>query len=301
LVAGDDRGDENEIGFAGRDVFVHDRVTGRTSLVSRSSAGANGDAASLFPDISPDGRYVAFASSARNLIDGALDAGNPYVREATVVDDYVHDLATGVTERVSVSSTGKRANGQSFPPSISPDGHYVAFASVADNLIDDDTNEGIDVFVRDRWAHRTERVSVSSTGEQQYLGEFAERAKVNGPKPDMSWDGRYVVFTSPASNLVPRDTNGTGDVGSGTTCGSGADDVFVRDRVAGTTTRVSVSSSGTQANGASNEPSMSADGSRIAFDSWASNLVEQGVDGGPGPTPCFHSSDSFLHTIPVLH
>ena len=306
LVPDDDRGDENEIGFTGRDVFVHDRITGRTSLVSRSSRGANGDAFSLYPDISADGRYVAFGSSATNLIDGEPQSGHPLVREATTLDVFVHDLATARTERVSVSDSDERADGQSFPPSISADGHYVAFASVASNLIgDEDTNEGVDVFVRDRWLGRTERVSVSSTGEQQYLGESAERAKVNGPKPDMSWDGRYVVFASPASNLVPRDTNGFGDAGSGSEdpkCGTDADDIFLRDRVAGTTTRVSVSSSGTEGNAASNKPSISADGRRITFDSWASNLVEPGIDGRSDLSPvCYHSSDSFLHTIPVLH
>lgn len=306
LVPGDDRGDENEIGFTGRDVFVHDRATGRTSLVSRSSRGANGDAFSLYPDISADGRYVAFGSSATNLIDGEPQSDHPWVSEATMLDVFVHDLATARTERVSVSDSGERAKGQSFPPSISADGRYVAFASAANNLIGDaDTNEGIDVFVRDRWLGRTERVSVSSTGEQQYGGESAERAKVNGPKPDMSWDGRYVVFSSPASNLVPRDTNGFGDAGSGSEdpkCGTAADDIFLRDRVAGTTTRVSVSSSGAEGNAGSTNPSISADGRRITFDSWASNLVEPGVDERSDLSPvCYQSSDSFLHTIPVLH
>lgn len=306
LVPDDGRGDESEVGFVGRDVFVHDRITGRTSLASRSSRGANGDAFSLYPDISADGRYVAFGSSATNLIDGDRQPGHPLVSEASTLHVFVHDLATGRTELVSVSHSGGMADGQSFPPSISADGRYVAFASVANNLIgDEDTNNGIDVFVRDRWLGRTERVSVSSTGEEQYVGESAERAKVNGPKPDMSWDGRYVVFSSPASNLVPRDTNGFGDAGSGSDdpkCGTAADDVFLRDRVAGTTTRVSVSSSGAEGNAGSNNPSISADGRRITFDSWASNLVEPGVDERSDLSPvCYHSSDSFLHTIPVLH
>lgn len=306
LVPDDGRGDESEVGLAGRDVFVHDRITGRTSLASRSSRGANANALSLFPDISADGRYVAFGSSATNLLDGDRQPGHPLVSEASTFDVFVHDLATGRTELVSVSHSGGMADGQSFPPSISADGRYVAFASVASNLIgDEDTNEGIDVFVRDRWLGRTERVSVSSTGEQQYVGESAERAKVNGPKPDMSWDGRYIVFSSPASNLVPRDTNGFGDAGSGSDdpkCGTAADDVFLRDRVAGTTTRVSVSSSGAEGNAGSNNPSISADGRRITFDSWASNLVEPGVDERSDLSPvCYHSSDSFLHTIPVLH
>lgn len=301
LVPGDNQGDETVIGSAGRDVFAHDRVTGRTSLVSRSSKGANGDALSLYPDISADGRYVAFGSAATNLIDGAREPGQPVVRSVTLLDVFVHDRETGRTERVSLGGAGEKANGQSFPPSISPDGRFVAFASVASNLVPGDTNEGIDVFVRDRVLRTTERVSVSSTGEQQYLGEMVERIKVNGPKPDMSADGRYVVFTSPASNLAPNDTNDAEAPGAATTCGSAASDIFVRDRSAGTTTRVSVSSAGTGGNGASNEPSISADGRRITFDSWASNLVAPGVDGGSGLSPCLHSSDSFVHTIPVLH
>ncbi len=302
LVPEDDRGDENELGGAGHDVFVHDRNTGRTSLVSRSSEGANGDAFSLHPDISADGRYVAFGSSASNLIDGDPQSGHPWVREATVLDLFVHDLATARTERVSLSDSGEMANDESFPPSISADGHYVAFASAASNLIEGDTNQGIDVFVRDRWLGRTERVSVSSTGEEQYLGEDVERAGVNPPKPDMSWDGRYVVFNSPASNLVPRDTNNDNDAGSGsgiTICETAVNDIFLRDRIAGTTTRVSDSSSGTEGNGGSHRPSMSADARRITFDSRASNLVEPGIESS-NPA-CYHSSDSFLHTIPVLH
>jgi Tol biopolymer transport system component len=303
LVPEDDHGAEDELGMVGTDVFLHDRLTGRTSLVSRSTAGENADAASSYPDISADGRYVAFASSASNLIDGQREPGHPWVREETMLQLFVHETATRKTELVSLSDSGQKANDKSFAPSISADGRYVAFSSVADNLIGDaDTNEGMDVFVRDRWLRRTERVSVSSTGEQQYLGEFVERAGVNPAKPDLSGDGRYVVFMSPANNLVPGDSNGDDTANpDNPACRSGDDDIYLRDRVAGTTTRVSVSSSGEGANGSSSEPSISADGRRIAFDSVATNLVEPRVaEADPGPS-CVHTGDSFVHIIPVLH
>lgn len=299
LVAGDDRSSEPEAALAGVDVFVHDRLTGETRQVSLSSRGANADDMSVYPDISADGRYVAFASRATNLIDDeSLSAGS--ARRAKTLDVYVRDLQTSTTERVSVTATGNRANGASFAPSISPYGRFVAFASVASDLIEFDTNESVDVFVRDRVLGTTERVSVSSTGEQQVIADSTERTYVNQPRPDMSWDGRYVVFTSTAANLVPRDTNA--DTGSPEAkCGTGGDDVFIRDRLAGTTRMVSVSSAGVQGNGASNVPSISADGRRIAFDSWASNLVESGVDepSALGPVYC-DSSDSFVHTLPGL-
>jgi Tol biopolymer transport system component len=237
LVAGDTN--------AAFDVFVRDRTTGTTHRVSVSSSGtqASGRSRSDFPAISADGRYIAFASTAHNLVAGDTN-GKP--------DVFVRNRATGTTRRVSVSSSGAQANGWwSGFPAISADGRYVAFESNASNLVAGDTNGGSDVFVRDRTSRTTRRVSVSSSGTQANYG---------GGSPAISADGRYIAFYSSASNLVAGDTNA-------------AFDVFVRDRATGTTQRMNVSSSGTQGNAGSWSPEISADGRYVAFVSHASNLV----------------------------
>src|SRR5256712_380330 len=158
---------------------------------------------------------------------------------------------TPSTKRVSVDSHGAQGNGGSFDPAISADGRFVAFDSVASNLVAGDTNAAFDVFVRDRKTGKTRRVSVDSHGAQGNGDSF---------DPAISADGRFVAFDSVASNLVAGDTNA-------------ASDVFVRDRKTGKTRRVSVASHGTQGNGASFGPSISADGRFVAFTSAASNLV----------------------------
>jgi Tol biopolymer transport system component len=122
------------------DVFVRDRQTGVTERVSVSSAGSLGNGHSQAPSISSDGRYVAFDSYASNLMpDDTRDR-----------DIFVHDRQTGVTEQVSVDSAGNQANNDSYYPAISGDGRYVAFGSIASNLVLDDTNDVQDVFVHDR-------------------------------------------------------------------------------------------------------------------------------------------------------
>jgi Tol biopolymer transport system component len=116
---------------------------------------------------------------------------------------FVHDRDTGNTSHVSVSSDGEQANGFSFGPSISADGRYVAFVSGASNLVTNDTDRNWDIFVRDRDAGKTTRVSVST--DEQQANDFSFW-------PSISADGRYVAFYSVASNLVPNDTNGSEDV-----------------------------------------------------------------------------------------
>jgi Tol biopolymer transport system component len=201
---------------------------------------ANGD--SVSPAISADGRFVAFESTASNLVAGDTN-------EST--DVFVRDRVAGTTERVGVASDGAQANSDSYSPVISADGRFVAFESLASNLVVGDTNGSGDVFVRDRVAGTTERVGVASGGAQ---------ANRDSLSPAVSADGRFVAFESTASNLVAGDTNSTRDV-------------FVRDRVAATTERVSVGSDGAQANGYSLLPAISADGRFVAFESYASNLV----------------------------
>jgi Tol biopolymer transport system component len=155
------------------------------------------------------------------------------------------------TERASVARGGAQASGRSLSPAISSDGRCVAFASEAADLVPGDTNGCRDVFLRDRIAGTTERVSVGSGGTQ---------ASGQSDFPALSADGRFVAFRSFAADLVAGDTNACADV-------------FVRDRLLGTTVRVSVASSGLQADGASEQPSLSADGRRVAFASDADDLV----------------------------
>ena len=216
--------------------------TGTIERVSVSSAGAEADSISYLPAITPDGRTIAFQSEASNLVTGDTN---------WVHDIFVRDRQSGVTTRVSVSSSGIESNEMSDRPSISSDGRYVAFYSYASNLVANDTNEAYDVFVHDRQTGQTTRVSVSSAGAQGNAPSF---------QPALSYDGRYVVFYSDASNLVDGDTNNK-------------DDVFVHDRQNGQTTRVSVNSAGEQGNSDSYICDISGDGRYVAFHSWASNLV----------------------------
>ena len=169
------------------------------------------------------------------------------------------DLATcAQTIRVSVSSSGEQANGPSERPTVSGDGTKVVFMSHATNLVRGDTNNASDIFLRDLLRNTTTRISVSSRGEQANGGSAIDTR--------ISTNGRYVVFSSEASNLVPGDTNGKVDV-------------FVRDLVRGTTTRVSVNSKGEQANGDSMRPTLDNSGRYIAYTSVASNLDAHDTNG----------------------
>ena len=187
-------------------------------------------------------RYVAFESRAANLT--AHDTNG-------VTDVFVYDNETKQTVRVSISSSGIQGNGGSFSPALTPDGRVVVFESLATNLAPEDTNRHRDIFVHDRKAGMTTRVSVDSSGNQ--ANSFSQA-------PHLSADGRYIVFESLASNLVSGDTNGVIDV-------------FVHDRQAGRTSRMSVGNDGTQTNNASVNPTISADGRYVTFESFATNLL----------------------------
>ena len=154
--------------------------------------------------------------------------------------------------RVNVSSNGDEATDLSGDVAMSSDGRYVAFSSYASNLVAGDTNSENDVFVHDRVTGQTTRVSVASAGNE--ADGYSTGAAVSA-------DGRFVAFFSEATNLVPGDTNGHSDA-------------FVHDTLTGTTSRVSVDSSGIEGNGQSTFAlSMSADGQLVAFESWSTNLV----------------------------
>jgi Tol biopolymer transport system component len=227
------------------DIFIRDRLFGTTQRVINQAVG--GTFGSSNPAISADGRYVAFQSDATNL--QLQDTNDKF-------DIFVRDRVNGTTEVISVGQGGL-ANGHSTSPAISGNGRYVAFASEASNLVSGDTNGRRDIFVRDRITGTTERVSVTTFGAQGNGNSF-----IPDLRPAISADGRYVAFTSEASNLVVGDTNGTLDI-------------FVHDRALGTTERVSVSQSGRQANDQSGSFSraISADGRFVVFHSLANNLV----------------------------
>lgn len=237
-------GDSNNVS----DVFVHDRETRQTGRVSVSSGGGQGNSHSFMGSVSADGRFIAFASLATNLVMGDT---NP------LHDIFVHDRVTRLTTRVSVSSSGVGANSQCIFPGISADGRYVTFESHANNLVPSDTNFGADVFVHDRETHLTTRVSVASDGSQSDQG---------GLEPSIDADGRFVTFSSGATNLVAGDTNGR-------------QDIFIHDRLTAETRRVSVSGDGTQANSSSLRSRISANGAVVAFSSLASNLVAGDTNG----------------------
>ncbi|MCC6443218.1 MAG: PD40 domain-containing protein [Armatimonadetes bacterium] len=236
LVAGDTNGYE--------DVFVRDRQTGTTVRVSVASDGEESNFNSGLAEISGDGRYVAFTSGATNLADND---------DNDVNDLFVHDLQTGTTERANLANDGSQANAENLYFDISADGRYVVFTSLASNLVAGDTNGVEDVFVRDRQAGTTERVSVATDGsESNGTSVISDTA--------ISADGRFVVFVSTADNLVAGDTNN-------------ADDAFIRDRLNGTTGRINVNSSAEQADADATGAAISGNGKYIAYYSAATNLA----------------------------
>jgi Tol biopolymer transport system component len=231
----------------------------KTTRVSASSHEAQGNELSVAPTISAHGRFVAFLSDASNLIRRDTNGDT---------DIFIRDRKRGTTRRVSVSSQGGQAHGDSYLPAISADGRFVAFVSMARNLVARPTNGRRKVFVHDRKSHRTRLVSVNSAGKPASGG--------TNLYPAISANGRFVAFASAATNLVRRDTNGRLDI-------------FVHDRKTGRTRRVSVSSSGEQANReCDGPPAISANGRFVSFASDATNLV-------PGDTN--READVFVHDL----
>ncbi len=282
-----------------RDVYVFDRVTGfydRVSLANDGSTEGNGDASDS--DLSDDGRFVSFVATSSNLVPADLNGGgndvfvfdragrtlehlSAGIIAGTSADDaamdasgnliafrsnslllvagangqthvMVRDRSAGTTEIASVSTAGTQGNGQSSQPALSATGRYVVFVSLASNLVAGDTNGVADVFLRDRMAGTTEMVSLA---DDESLG--------NGTcfEPRVSEDGRYVSFASQATNLVPGDTNMV-------------EDIFVRDRMLATTTRINVTNAGVQANGGQHlNGDVTYDGRYFAFTSGSTNLA----------------------------
>lgn len=238
LVPGDTNGK--------RDIFVFDRNTGTTRRINLSSGGAQANDDADLPDLSGNGRYCVYESTATNLVAGDTNGERDIFRT---------DLQTGTTVRVSVSDAEAQADNWSKVAKISDDGTRVAFGSAATNLVSGDTNGYLDVFVRNISAGTTTMMSVSDSG-----------AVVTGSKwvMDISGDGNVVSFESPSASIVAGDTNG-------------ATDVFVHPS-GGTTQRASVGSGG-QADGHSFGGALSYDGTVVVFSSQATNLVPGDTNG----------------------
>lgn len=230
-----------QVPFFVRSLFVHDRLTCKTTLISVYANGTQSDGNAQNPSISNDGRYIAFDSS-----------GDFTSQTTTFYDDvFVIDRLTRQSKLASVSSSGTIANGSSTMPQISGDGRYVVYHSGASNLVSGDNNQRFDIFVHDLQTGETTRVSTNTAGVQGNGDSY---------NPVISNDGNRIAFHSSASNLQVGDTNNNNDV-------------FVRDRQAGQTVQASAASNGDLANTWSAYPAISDNGRFVAFRSYASNLV----------------------------
>ncbi len=240
------------------DIFVRDRSTGTTERVCDA---VQANKASFSPAISADGRIVAFASAATNLVPD--DTNN-------LLDVFACDRTTGKIDVVSVSSAGTLGNGDSILPAVSADGRFVAYKSLASNLVNNDRNGLVDVFIHDRQTKTTERISVSF---------------LNGDSNDVSYppavdcSGRFVAFGSQANNIFRGDENELASV-------------FVRDRGANFTSIIDVNERGEQANGATLDiaPAITCDGSLVAFTSLADNLTNNDPN---------ENADIYIATVPT--
>lgn len=213
--------------------------------ISTDSNGVQGNGLSTNARLSSDGRYATFSSNSSNLVANDTNGQS---------DVFLKDLATGITTRVSTTSAGAQATGgASDQSSISGNGRYVVFRSAATNLVAGDTNGLQDLFRKDLVTGLVERVNTDSIGNQ------ASGGGVTNPW-GLSDDGRFIAFESTATNLVPSDTNGAGDI-------------FLKDMLTGNIVRVSTDSSGNQGNGGSINPTISPDGRYVIFYSNANNLV----------------------------
>ncbi len=236
-----------------RDVFLKDLVTGKILWASEGLEGEPANAASFSPAISGNGRFVAFESSANNLVEG--DSG-------VIADVFIFDRVTHSLERVSTNDQGDSGNGFSQRPSLSADGRFVAFDSIATNL-DGGQLAAFDVFVKDRQTGDIRIVSTSDAGAG---------GNSNSTNADISADGRFVAFESLATNLM------AGPNPELTT------QAFVKDMQTGDLRRASESVTGEASNGQSFNVAISDDGRFAVFQSLADNLVQ---DDDNGALDCF--------------
>ena len=232
-------GDTNDV----YDIFVRDRQAQTNLRVSVDGEGNEANQVSAVSVLSADGQWIAFQSSASNLVDGDTNG---------TLDVFLRNLTTGTITLVSVNNDGEQGNGESTFPAISGDGRFVVFCSEATNLTADDTNGVMDIFVRDTWLGKTTCVSCLPDGQVPAYGSGHGR---------ISDDGRYVVFMT--YDLLPEDTNGVGDV-------------YRYDRATGSLELISVGLDGALADNHSSEADISGDGRWVVFSSAASNLVAAG-------------------------
>jgi hypothetical protein len=177
------------------DTFVRDLSAGTTTLVSVSSSEVQANDQSETSAISGNGQFVVFVSGGDNLVPN--DTNSSY-------DAFLRDLTAGTTERVSIADDeAQMLGGSAYNVAITPDARFIAFYTAAYNLIPGDTNGLRDVFVRDRQPGTTERVSVTTAGEEVTVESF---------DPAISGDGGVVAWDSESSQFVPDDTNGNADV-----------------------------------------------------------------------------------------
>lgn len=254
LVAGDGNG--------ASDVFLKDTHTGVVTRLSNTINGKPGNSGSYNPSLSADGNYLAFRSDADNLVAGDSNHSS---------DIFLKNILTGAMLRLSTAADGAQANNGSYTPSLSANGLHLAFRSDAGNLVSGDGNGVADVFSKN-----------VKTGIVTLVSANAAGLPGNGDSynPSLSATGRYVAFRSDADNLVAGDSNGVSDV-------------FVKDTRSGAIVRLSVAADGTQGNQGSYNPSISADGRFVAFESYATNLVAGDNDG--------KRSDLFLAANPFLN
>jgi uncharacterized repeat protein (TIGR01451 family) len=230
------------------DVYVKDLLTGEIVLVSTSESGSNANADSLYPSLSADGTRVSFWSEADNLDPADTDE---------FADVYVKDVVTGDLVLVSTSDSDVKANGHSVYHSLSADGRFVAFQSLASNLDPTDTDGFTDIYVKDLVTGDIVLASTSDGGI---------KANTDAGAPILSADGTRVSFVTAASNLDPADTDDFADI-------------YVKDMVTGDVVLATTSDSDVKANGHTSESTMSGDGTRVAFWSEASNLDPADTDG----------------------
>ncbi|MBL8774524.1 MAG: hypothetical protein JNK12_01280 [Acidimicrobiales bacterium] len=221
---------------------------GRVSVDSNEGQAddtVNAAATSTSPDISADGRFVVFTSRAADLVAGDTNETE---------DVYLRDRLLGTTERISVDSAEVGANGASTSPAISDDGRLVVFHSLASNLVASDTNGAFDIFLRDRQAGTTVKLS---SGFQIFINPHANGSSTNA---DISGNGTVVAFESDASNIISGD-------------GNGVRDIFVRTLATGTVVRASVANDESESNANSFGAALDQDGDVVAFQSDASDLI----------------------------
>lgn len=221
-------GDTNGLG----DIFIRDRIDSTTKRINVANNGTQANGASHLDSLSGDGRYVSFTSAADNLVEGDTNGKS---------DIFVYDRINSTTERISVAGDGIQGNGDSISSSISSDGRYVSFTSIADNLVAGDTNGKSDIFVYDRIDSTIERVSLANDNTQ---------SNGNSKDASISDDGRYVAFLSEGNNLVANDNTAQFEI-------------FVRDRLEQTTIQI----------GGDSFPTLSGDGQNILFNSSLNTLV----------------------------